>query len=165
MTQNQTALEQAHPDQQGLLPCPFCGDKFAHAELIDGAGEIWGVHCPNGMCPTSGLFVVREFSEAEAITAWNTRLTTEQRAPEQGLVGFIREVQDGLTWNSSQQQCLWRIEQLCKRALAALSKPPISDSQLKVRPELEGKSFEEVRQWERDNNASALPTISGGEGK
>jgi len=59
-----------------LKPCPFCGDATGpHAELVTEGGEVWGVHCPNGQCPTFGCWVVKEFSEAEAIAAWNTRST------------------------------------------------------------------------------------------
>jgi hypothetical protein len=57
-----------------LLPCPFCGDVTGpHAEPTTEDGTVWGVHCPNGQCPTFGCWVVKEFSEAGAISAWNTR--------------------------------------------------------------------------------------------
>lgn len=55
-----------------LRNCPFCGGAV-HAELMLGYTDgRWGVHC-SAHCPTGGLFLVIEFSEAEAITAWNTR--------------------------------------------------------------------------------------------
>lgn len=55
-----------------LKPCPFCGDRTGpHAEHV--SGDIWGVHCPNGQCPTFGCWVVQGFSEDEAINLWNTR--------------------------------------------------------------------------------------------
>lgn len=56
-----------------LLPCPFCGDAFVHAELVQPDGELWGVHCPNGRCPTIGNFVVTGFSEEEVVADWNRR--------------------------------------------------------------------------------------------
>lgn len=62
-----------------LKPCPFCGDRFIHAELIPDR-EMWGVHCPNGLCPTAGLWIAIEQTEAEVIAAANTR--TAHPAPE-----------------------------------------------------------------------------------
>lgn len=65
-------------DELVLKPCPFCGDAIGpHAEQIPDAYTKWGVHCPNGLCPTAGLWLAIEPSKAEAIAAWNTRAIPE----------------------------------------------------------------------------------------
>ena len=52
-----------------LLPCPFCGGE---AHTIESAryGKPWGVRCE------CGAFLGFEYTEAEAIEAWNARTWT-----------------------------------------------------------------------------------------
>ena len=56
-----------------MLPCPFCGGE-AHTIEPARYGKSWGVRCE------CGAFLGFEFTEAEAIEAWNTRYDTEYGA-------------------------------------------------------------------------------------
>lgn len=49
-----------------LLPCPFCGGE-AHTIEPARYGKSWGVRCE------CGAFLGFEYTETEAIAAWNTR--------------------------------------------------------------------------------------------
>ena len=56
-----------------LKPCPFCGGEAELITLRDGLGQIcecWVAHtCANGMSVETNSYD----TEAEAISAWNTR--------------------------------------------------------------------------------------------
>jgi hypothetical protein len=58
---------------QALLSCPFCGGQ---AE-VESKRCGWRVHCVEPGCYTAGPYP-DDCTEAEAITAWNTRTTKEQ---------------------------------------------------------------------------------------
>lgn len=53
-----------------LLPCPFCGNE-AHTIEPARYGKSWGVRCE------CGAFLGFEYTEAEAIEAWNMRAAME----------------------------------------------------------------------------------------
>lgn len=60
-----TAVEQ--PDENGLLPCPFCGDKAAY-------GTIDGDHMVNCIsCRANNALFAQGQSKETARDGWNTR--------------------------------------------------------------------------------------------
>lgn len=57
-----------------LLPCPFCGgDELSHG--WSSPGYDGSMHSGSAECHSCGALIIAE-TEAEAITAWNTRATT-----------------------------------------------------------------------------------------
>lgn len=76
-------------DNVTLKPCPFCGgvevQSFHHQ--IEGWEDSWHVECMDDNC---GNCTCHHASEAEAITAWNTRAsTTAQSEAVQKLVDAL----------------------------------------------------------------------------
>lgn len=76
-------------DNVTLKPCPFCGgvevQSFHHQ--IEGWEDSWHVECMGDNC---GNCTCHHVSEAEAITAWNTRAsTTAQSEAVQKLVDAL----------------------------------------------------------------------------
>ena len=64
-----------------LLPCPFCGGEaqVMHMDLdsIEEGWKVWGVWCVDDLNAedylSHGHYIDNYATEAEAITAWNTR--------------------------------------------------------------------------------------------
>jgi len=62
-----------------LEPCPFCGGE-AHTIEPARYGKPWGVRCE------CGAFLGFEYTEAEAIEAWNTRAYTTDEIMLSGML-------------------------------------------------------------------------------
>lgn len=77
------------PVEVELKPCPFCGgSKILVSQTIDQAAPNWYVACHRTTCAFTGY----SSTEAEAITAWNTRHRIEalaDAAAEAEPVGYI----------------------------------------------------------------------------
>lgn len=56
-----------------LLPCPFCGGEAAIVPTLGTTVREWFVTCGNLECNVLACRTKRYYTEAEAITAWNTR--------------------------------------------------------------------------------------------
>lgn len=74
------------PPSVTLLPCPFCGDENPVVARED-ADAFWLVGCTN--CMTQGP---AKLTEAEAITAWNTRTNAEAASAARVAQAIRREL-------------------------------------------------------------------------
>lgn len=61
------------------LPCPFCGgDKVLISQTLDQKAPNWFAACHRATCAFTGY----SSTEAEALTAWNTRADSHHRLVE-----------------------------------------------------------------------------------
>ena len=63
-----------------LLPCPFCGGEAALVPTLETTVREWFVKCSNLECSVLACRTKRYYTEAEAISAWNTRAERTCRA-------------------------------------------------------------------------------------
>lgn len=111
-----------------LLPCPFCGgEAFIDVMSRDEHGEPLD-HSPEcGNCAVS-IIGAELLTEAEAITAWNTRTPSPEASRDAVLEEALRECADKL-WvlrcNSRDELDREAAQIACDMATAAL-KPPIT---------------------------------------
>ena len=102
-----------------LLPCPFCGGEATHSL---GAGErlYRTVGCNNDDCDMPRMWWEREDkSEAEAITAWNTR----HKQPVDALVGALQTIVI-CAWSDEFKNADTKLDAIDKVATEALSAMP-----------------------------------------
>lgn len=76
-TNNLTTLAERVEASAGLLPCPFCGSKRVVVERVL-AGQRFA------MCDKCYCVGPERKTNAEAITAWNTRARSETPDDEEG---------------------------------------------------------------------------------
>jgi Lar family restriction alleviation protein len=92
------------PVEVELKPCPFCGTKrdYYNADAPNFTRRYWTVKCDG--CDAQGPpFSVNSGGEAEAITAWNTRI--EAARPVSGeTVGWKVETSDGGFWFTAEPE-------------------------------------------------------------
>lgn len=64
--------------------CPFCGgDKVLISQTLDQVGPNWFAACHRATCAFTGY----SLTEAEALTAWNTRANADARLVE--VIGIL----------------------------------------------------------------------------
>lgn len=94
--------------QAELLPCPFCGgSKILVSQTIDQAAPNWYATCHRTTCAFTGY----SSTEAEAITAWNTRADSHHRLV--GVRNALRAFHDG---KLSRSETIAKIDAALKEA-------------------------------------------------
>lgn len=131
MTHNQTALEQAHPDQQALLACPFCGAMAERKEWGRGSTGRIGIRCSDRLCGAANRLA---FAEDEALALWNTR--TPDTELLEATVNAEFALLNWQKYNGEQgDEVVYQAEKVAtslRDILAALAKPPISGGEGRV---------------------------------
>lgn len=114
------------PEMVTPLPCPFCGgDELSHgweSPGVNGSPSTGTVQCHN-----CNALVFAEPSEADAITAWNTRAPVHQSASPSGLVEALESIVE--YWNRDRNDmamhdACWHAINTAEAALAALTAAP-----------------------------------------
>lgn len=71
------------------LPCPFCGgNKVLISQTLDQKAPNWFAACHRATCAFTGY----SSTEAEALTAWNTRAVNSHHELIEALRGLLDEI-------------------------------------------------------------------------
>lgn len=115
-------------DRQAMTHC----DLNLHDHIGDQI-EAAGEHFVDGRLAIAAR-LLREAADKIDPEHARHRIASQAELVEARL-SFVSAVEDGLTWNSSQSQCLWRIQKLVTDERAALAKViPTSEGEPDARP-------------------------------